>query len=72
MDETMTIEQANILLEETVGRLENEKLPLGESVALYTKACDLIAYCMEQLNDYKGRIEDANQRIAAFTEASNG
>ena len=72
MDETMTIEQANILLEETVGRLENEKLPLGESVALYTKACDLIAYCMEQLNDYKGRIEDANQRIAAFTGASNG
>ena len=72
MDETMTIEQANILLEETVGRLENEKLPLGESVALYTKSCDLIAYCMEQLNDYKGRIEDANQRIAAFTEASNG
>ena len=72
MDETMTIEQANILLEETVGRLENEKLPLGESVALYTKACDLIAYCMEQLNDYKGRIEDANQSIAAFTEASNG
>ena len=72
MDETMTIEQANILLEETVGRLENEKLPLGESVALYTKVCDLIAYCMEQLNDYKGRIEDANQRIAAFTEASNG
>ena len=72
MDETMTIEQANILLEETVGRLENENLPVGESVALYTKACDLIAYCMEQLNDYKGRIEDANQRIAAFTEASNG
>ena len=62
MDETMTIEQANILLEETVGRLENEKLPLGESVALYTKACDLIAYCMEQLNDYKRLLRFLNLR----------
>ena len=67
MDKQMTIEQANALLEQTIQQLENEALPLGESVSLYTKACELMAFCMEQLEGYKGKIEDANQKLAQLT-----
>ncbi len=67
MDKNMTLEQANDLLDQTVARLENEALPFGESVELYTEACELMAFCVEQLENCKGKIENANQKLAQLT-----
>lgn len=64
MDKPMSIEQANAMLEETIRQLENEAMPLEDSVALYTKACELMAYCIEQLNSFKGKIEDATKKLS--------
>ncbi len=67
MEKPKSIEQANVQLEETIRQLENEALPLEDSVKLYSEACELMAYCMEQLNGYKGRIEDATKKLAQIT-----
>ncbi len=67
MDQNMTLEQANGLLEEAIKQLENDALPMSESVALYARACELMAYCMQALDGYKGKIEEANEKLAQFT-----
>ena len=67
MDQNMTLEQANEQLDSIISQLENEALPLSESVALYSKACELMAYCMQALDGYKGKIEEANEKLAQFT-----
>ena len=67
MDKNLTIEQANEQLDSIISQLENEALPLSESVALYSKACELMAYCMQALDGYKGKIEEANEKLAQFT-----
>ena len=64
MDKNMTLEQANNLLEETVKKLENNALPISESVALYTEACELLAFCMNELSVCKGKIDEANDMLA--------
>lgn len=64
MDNNMTLEQANAQLEATIKQLENEALPMQKSVELYAKACELMALCMDKLNDYKGKIADANEVLA--------
>ncbi len=63
MNDKMTFEQANALLEQTVTKMEQKGLPLQESVELYAKACELLAYCMKELEVCKGEIEDINERI---------
>lgn len=64
MDKNMTLEQANNLLEETIKKLENNALPISESVALYTEACELLAFCMNELSVCKGIIDEANDMLA--------
>ena len=64
MDKEMSLEQANGLLEQTIKKLENRALPMEESIALYAKACELLAYCMKKLEEYKGRIEEIDQKLA--------
>lgn len=64
MDKNMTLEQANNLLEETIKKLENNALPINESVALYTEACELLAFCMNELNACKSKIDEANEKLA--------
>lgn len=66
MDKNMTIEQANGRLEQIIAKLENEALPLQESVELYSEACALMAFCMERLNGYKGKIEEADKKLAKY------
>lgn len=63
MSSKMTFEQANKKLEETVAKMENGNLTLQESVEEYAKACELLAYCMKELETYKGEIVDINERI---------
>lgn len=62
MEEKMTFEQANRRLEETVRQLENKSLTLDESMKLYTKACDLLAFCVTELETYKGKITEIHRQ----------
>lgn len=63
MNKKMTFEAANANLEEIVKNMENKGLTLQESVEQYAQACELLAYCMKELESCKGQIEDINERI---------
>lgn len=63
MSDKFTFEEANKKLEETVSKMENGNLTLQQSVEEYSKACELLAYCMNELETYKGEIIDINERI---------
>lgn len=63
MSSKMTFEQANKKLEESVSRMENGSLTLQQSVEEYAKACELLAYCMKELETRRGEIVDINERI---------
>ncbi len=63
MNKKMTFEEANAKLEEIVKNMENNSLTLQESVEQYAQACELLAFCMKELESCKGQIEDINERI---------
>lgn len=63
MNKKMTFEEANAKLEEIVKNMENNSLSLQESVEQYARACELLAFCMKELESCKGQIEDINERI---------
>ena len=66
MNKKMSFEEANTLLEQSVMKMEEKGLTLQESVQEYAKACDLLSFCMQELDLYKGQIEDINERIQKF------
>lgn len=59
----MSFEQANALLEKTVKNMESGSLTLQQNLEEYAKACELLAYCMNKLEECKGQIVDINERI---------
>lgn len=63
MSKKMTFEEANEKLEQTVSKMENNNLTLQESMEQYATACELLAFCMKELESCKGQIEDINERI---------
>lgn len=63
MSDKLTFEEANKKLEEIVSKMENGNLTLQQSVEEYSKACELLAYCMNKLETCKGEIIDINERI---------
>ncbi len=63
MNNKMSFEEANLLLEQSVKKMEDKALTLQESVEEYAKACELLSFCMKELDSYKGQIEDINERI---------
>lgn len=63
MNKKMTFEEANAKLEEIVNNMENNSLTLQESVEQYARACELLAFCMKELESCKGQVEDINERI---------
>lgn len=69
--EKMTFEQANLKLEETVSKMENGNLTLNESMEQYSIACELLAYCMKELETCKGKIMDINERIENLSNGGN-
>ena len=72
MEPNMTLEQAYDLLEEAVNQLENEALPMEESVALYVRAGELMSFRMEQLTGYNRKIEATDRKLSQyFTEEPN-
>ena len=71
MDEKMTFEQANNKLAETVKKMEDESLTLQESVGLYAQACELLAFCVKELESYKGQISEIHERIIKNKDSKN-
>ncbi len=69
MDNKLTFEQADSRLDDAVKRLENTQLTLKESVDCYTEACELLAFCMQELSESKGKIEDINTKLKNICEA---
>ena len=73
----MSLEEATQRLEEIVNKMENEKLPLEESLTLYDEAVGIVARCSEELEDAKRRImiltqgKDGEIKLADFTDSSN-
>ena len=73
----MSLEEATQRLEEIVNKMENEKLPLEESLKLYEEAVGIVAKCSEELEDAKRRImiltqgKDGEIKLADFTDSSN-
>ena len=63
MNEEMTFEQANEMLEEAVYKLENSALPLAESMKNYIQACELLAFCIREIETCKGQIKDINEML---------
>jgi exodeoxyribonuclease VII small subunit len=43
--------------------MESGTLTLQQNVEEYAKACELIAYCLKELDNFKGQIVDINERI---------
>ena len=52
-NKNLTFEQANELLEKTVSKMESGELTLEQTMEEYAKACELLAYCMKQLEQCK-------------------
>lgn len=66
-NKNLTFEQANELLEKTVSKMESGELTLEQTMEEYAKACELLAYCMKQLEQCKGKIIDINERISKLS-----
>lgn len=67
----MTFEQANNMLAETVKKMEDQSLTLQESVELYAQACELLAFCVNELESYKGQISEIHERIIKNKDSKN-
>jgi exodeoxyribonuclease VII small subunit len=52
----LTFEKALEELEALVGRMEDGKLPLEESLAAYQRGAELIRFCESRLTDAQARI----------------
>lgn len=52
----LTFEKALEELEALVGRMEDGKLPLEESLAAYQRGAELIRFCESKLSDAQARI----------------
>lgn len=71
IEKNMSFEDANALLEKTVANMESGKLTLEQSMEEYAKACELVAYCMNQLEKCKGKIIDINERISNLSSGGS-
>ena len=67
-NKNLTFEQANELLEKTVSKMESGEFTLEQTMEEYAKACELLAYCMKQLEQCKGKIIDINERISKLSK----
>ena len=73
----ISLEESTQRLEEIVYKMENEKLPLEESLKLYEEAVGIVARCSEELEDAKRRImiltqgKDGEIKLADFTDSAN-
>ncbi|MCQ2514088.1 MAG: exodeoxyribonuclease VII small subunit [Ruminococcus sp.] len=67
-DKKISFEVANKRLEAIVQKMESGTLTLQQSIDEYAKGCELIAYCMKELETRRGEISDINERIKQLRE----
>ena len=70
-NKNITFEQANELLEKSVSKMESGELALEQTMEEYAKACELLAFCMKQLEPCKGKIIDINERISKISKGDD-
>ncbi len=58
MDKTMNFEQALAKLEEIVARLDDEQLPLEQSIELFSQGAGLVDFCNKTLENARIKIEE--------------
>jgi len=64
MSETeLTFEQAQIELEQLVGRLEQGQVSLDEARALCERGEHVYAFCREKLDGAQGKVEELARRV---------
>lgn len=62
----MTLEQASAELDSLIKRLENQALPMQESVELYAQACKLLAFCMSEVQKYREKTDSAFEQLSPY------
>ena len=65
MKEKMTFEEAFVLLENIVSKMESGDMTLDESLSSFEEAVALVKYCNSEL-------ANAEQRVRMLTEAQDG
>ncbi len=58
MKDQMTFDKAYSEIEEIVGQIENEAIPLDQLAEKVKKAKELIAYCNEKLRNIEAELKD--------------
>lgn len=64
----ISYEEALKELEEIINRLENEKLPLKESLELFERAKVLSKFAQEELSKANGKLYQIKQELDSITE----
>ncbi len=62
----LTLEDANVKLEEEIKILEEGNIPFEEMVDHYESAVKMLAFCYEKLEHCEGRILEANKLIEKY------
>lgn len=68
MNENLTLEQANEMLEVKVKKLQESELNFDEFVKNYEEICELLNFCYKKITVYGDRIKQANDKIAWISE----
>lgn len=68
MKKTMDFETAAAELEEILSKLADEATPLAQSLTLYAKAAELIAFCDDTLKKAQMQIDEVDAKLAAHRE----
>ena len=56
MEQELSLEEAFVRIEETIGRLEEEETTLEESFQAYQQGMKLLQYCNEKIDKVEKRV----------------
>jgi exodeoxyribonuclease VII small subunit len=62
----MTYEEAVSRIEEIVSKLENEQVPLDESIKLYKEGMELSLFCSKKLDTAQKEVEELKKDAEGF------
>ena len=68
MENELTFESAEKLLQEIALKLEDENLPFSEAQKLYEKGSELVKFCLSSLDEVKGKITIIKKELDQFIE----
>ena len=68
MEQKLTYESAEKELNEIVSKLESEKISLSESTKFYERGSELVKFCLNQLEETKGKITVIRKDLDKFIE----